>query len=146
MIRRLTTILTILTIFAVPMPGAASAQTSSSACLALPIDTAEGWTDLFPCCGDEKQCRYMCGQWLRTCNTMAQTSYRCFVNLFRSLAGVDLAECTVQENPASKAECAAITRNNQDSSNSSLSDNLQEALFICDDNLDDCIDNCLGDD
>jgi len=142
MIRRLTTILTILTIFAVPMPGAAGAQTSSSACLAMPIDTVLGWKDLFPCCGDEKECRLMCGTWLKTCNNMANASYRCFYMQFRSLTALDLSECTVMEDSAAKAECAAIARANQASSNSNLSENLGEALFTCDDCLDDCISNC----
>ena len=148
MLRQWTTILAILTILAVLMPGttltsSAAAQTSSSACFALPADTADGWTDLFPCCGDEKQCMRMCNRWLQTCNAMANASYRCFLALFKSLAEVDGAECAVSKDPPL---CSADVRMNESDSKRSLKEDLKEATVICDENLDDCIDNCLGDD
>jgi len=141
MLRQGTTILTILTILAVLTPGTTFAQTSSSACLAPPSATAQGWTDLFPCCGDEKQCMRMCNRWLQTCNAMANASYRCFLALFKSLAEVDGAECAVSKDPPL---CSADVRMNELDSKSSLKEDLKEAVIICDENLDDCIDQCLG--
>ena len=135
--------LIILTVLAVLTPAVASAQSqSSSACLALPTDTVLQWKNLYPCCGDERDCRIMCGAWLKTCANMANASYRCFYMLFRSLTALDLSECTVIDDPMSKADCMASARSNQESAISSLSDDLDEAAFTCTDCLGACLDFC----
>ena len=141
MFRRLLIISTVLAILA---PAAASAQsTSSSACLAAPTETALMWKDLYPCCYEEQDCRLLCGAWLKTCQNMANISYRCFFMLIRSLTALDLSECTVIDDPSSKASCNEGVRSNQSSALESLGSDLENASSTCEGCLSSCISFCL---
>ncbi len=133
-----------LTVLAILTPAVSSAQsTSSSACLAPPTDTALAWKDLYPgCCHDETDCKILCGAWLKTCQNMTNISYRCFFMLIRSLTALDLSECTVMEDPASKSECNDVTRSNQESALSSLSSDLENASSTCTMCYSDCLNDC----
>ena len=142
MLRRL--IFVALTLALIPITTAsAGAQSSSSGCLGFPMDTVQSWTDLMPSGGPtERACRMLCMRWAVTCDNMAEASYRCFESLFKNLAILDLADCSLLSSP-SKEECTANTKSNRDSQLSNLMSDRDSAQFFCKDELADCLGDCL---
>jgi len=120
---------------------------SSSACFGDPTDTVIEWKNLYPTIqgsvpDEDKTCRFICGQWYKTCTNMAGTSFRCLANLFKNLTVVDLAECSTLDS-SSRGECQASARSNLADLNAELQSDNSDALGLCKDCVSDCIDNCL---
>ena len=142
MLRRLIFLALVLAVIPIAATTA-RAQSESSACFGTPTDTVNTWLGLFPSGAPTEQlCIGACQRWLKTCNDMSNTSYRCLSSLFRNLTLLDLAECNFLMG-TSKADCIANAQASLRSLLLELESDLDNAQSICAGNLGNCIDNCI---
>jgi hypothetical protein len=141
--RALLMITMVLAVFTITVAHAQSSNAqTSSACLALPTDTVNQWTSLFPNGNTDQQCGNNCSTWVKTCNNMASASYRCFYALFQSTMTLDIADCVVLSDPA-RGDCIASAQSSFRSMVNSLQSDLANARSICGDDFSDCFSNCI---